>query len=661
MKKQIARFFYLLLFSLVFIAFHGVASGEEDESYKLGEVVVTAAKIKTSVEKTPTNIDVITREDIERMPHATSINELLRQVPGLYVPQYQSGVANDGVYSSRGSEPSTQGLRFLVNGIEFNKGNGYTVPTRIPINDIERIEIIKTASAEYGDQAIGGLINVVTRVSSEPLEAKFGLSYGSFDYTNYFGVINGSNERWDYFADISFSQSEGYQDDVYYDPANFYTRIAYNFNDTTKIEFHGSHMHSKGAWPDELTQAQFDEDPSQNPGSGDPFENDYDLGALVLKKKFGDDELQIKLTGKDEWVEMTTGLGFEFSEWEVFPAVTYALNHNIAGIQNMLLFGAEYRKHELVTELWTISGGVRQTKTRDTLREDTSFAAYIMDELSATDALTISFGARFDSYEQEQTGRINPANTVSQSDNAISPKIGATYTFNEAINVFAGFNSGFKSPARVPGARYSSGLDPEEVHFYEFGFRGAPMPWLNYSVAVFLNQYQNKWVQTGPNADDPYTNSGETEAKGIELSLGMNFDSGLFGNINYTLQESKYKDFVEAGVDYNDNWLANIPDEMVGLLLGYKHPVLGQLSFTADYIGERYFNQDNSLKGDSYWLFGANYKKTFRQWNPGVSIFLTATNLADEEAVVYGSGSVGNEGLVPVYGRRIIGGIEMMF
>ena len=156
----------------------GYAQG--DESKKLDSMVVSAAKMETSVDKMPTNITVISREDIAKMPKTTTINELLRQVPGLYIPQYQSGVANDGVYSARGSEPSTTGLRFLVNGIEFNKGNGYTVPTRIPINDIERIEIVKTASAEYGDQAIGGLINVVTRISDKPLEAKVGVSVGRF-------------------------------------------------------------------------------------------------------------------------------------------------------------------------------------------------------------------------------------------------------------------------------------------------------------------------------------------------------------------------------------------------------------------------------------------------------------------------------------------------
>nr|NJM04816.1 TonB-dependent receptor plug domain-containing protein [Desulfobacula sp.] len=145
-----------------------------DQIYQLEEVRVSAGKMETTIDKIPTNIDIITREDIEKTPGIVYLNDLVQRIPGLYAPRFQSGVANDGVFSMRGSELNSQGLRVLVNGIEFNKGNGYVVLPRIPLHDVERIEIIKTASAEYGDQASGGVINIVTRISSERIEAKVG-------------------------------------------------------------------------------------------------------------------------------------------------------------------------------------------------------------------------------------------------------------------------------------------------------------------------------------------------------------------------------------------------------------------------------------------------------------------------------------------------------
>ena len=660
-----AKSVVLLVIALIAVGAWNIpfANGEESKkgATRLEDIHVGAAKMETSVEKLPTNITIITREEIENVPGATNVNELLQRVPGLYVPQYQSGVANDGQYSTRGSEVSTWGVRFLVNGIEFNKGNGYTVPPRIPVDDIERIEIIKTPSAEYGDQALGGVINVVTRVSKKPIEVKAGLALGTFDYQKYYTVFNGSKGKWEYFADFMISRSAGYQDDTMYEPNSIYTRVAYKPTDTMSFEFHGSHMDSQGQWPDTLTRAQFDEDPTQCPDPASHFENDYNLGALVFKKRFGDDELEIKLTGKDEWVGMYPANRMEFAEYEIIPAISYTLRHQIGSMHNTILVGGEYREHELITRIWKVSNGVRVERTRDTLRRDLSYAGFIMDELSVTDALTLSFGVRLDSYEQKQTGRVNPANSCEQSNTAISPKFGITYSFNDSVNLFAGYNSGFKSPARVPGAEYSGGLDPEKVVSYEVGLRGRPTPWLTYSVAGFLSQYQDKWLKTGITATDPYINAGETEAKGIELALGISLANGFFGDLSYTYQESKYKDFLDAGVRYDDNWLPNVPEQMLGLVVGYRHPVMGQLNFTADYVGERYFNKDNTLQGADYWILGAGYKKTFDQWQPNITVFLSAKNLLDEKAVVVGSGTLGNESLRPVYGRSFMGGVEFAF
>jgi iron complex outermembrane receptor protein len=660
-KRLFAGFLFVLLSVSTWMAPAGRCAEERGEVIKLEDVRVSAGKMETVVEKIPTNIEVITRDDIEKTPGVVYVNDLLQQVPGLYAPRFQSGVANDGVFSVRGSELSAQGLRIMVNGIELNKGNGYVVLPRLPLHDVERIEIIKTASAEYGDQAVGGIINVVTRISEERLEAKVGAALGSYDYGAAYTVVNGSNEKWEYFVDFGFSRSEGYQDETSYDPNNFYTRLAYAIDDTMDMEFHGSYMDSEGVWPEELTQEEFDEDPTQCPGTADPFENEYKLGALVFKKRFGDDELKFKLIGKDEYVTMDFGLDFVFDEWEIYPALTYAWRSGVGSMNNHLVLGTEYREHELTTRLFTLTNGVRDTKLRDTVREDTSFAAFAINELSVTDALTITAGLRFDSYEQDQTGRVSSANNVKQSDEAISPKLGATYTVNEALNIFAGFNSGYKSPARLPGAAYSPGLDPEKVHSYEAGVRGRPLPWLSGSVTGFINQYKDKWIQTGTGPTDPYENAGETETTGIELSLGADFQSGFFADLSYTYQEAEFEDYLKSGVRLDGKKIPNVPEQLLGIRVGYDHSFLGQITLTGDYVGDRYFDEANTLDGDDYWIMGASYKKTFVHWDPGVSFFVDVKNITDEEEVVRGGGSPGSESLVPIYGRSFLFGLELLF
>lgn len=358
---------------------------------------------------------------------------------------------------------------------------------------------------------------------------------------------------------------------------------------------------------------------------------------------------------------MNFGLDFEFDEWELYPSITYAWNQQFGSIYNKLVFGIEYREHELTTRQYTVVNNTRQVKLRDTLREDTTFSVFAVEELSVTEALTVSVGIRYDSYEQDQTGRVNPANSVSQSDEAFSPKIGATYTVNKGLGLFAGFNSGYKSPARTPGLAYSSDLDPEKVYSYEAGLRGRPLPMLSYSATGFVNQYKDKWIKSGPDATDPFTNAGETEAVGIEFSLSVDFGSGFFADLNYTYQDAEFENHEVSGVRLDGNKIPNVPEQLAGIMLGYRHSVWGQFTVSTDYVGDRYFNENNTLKGDGYWLLGAAYKKTFDQWDPKVSFFIDGKNLTDEEEIVYGGGSPGSESFVPVYGLEILCGVEVNF
>jgi len=89
-------------------------------------------------------------------------------------------------------------MKVMINGIEFNPGIGYIRSGRLAVHDIERIEVTKTPSAEYGDQAIGGVINIITRKAKKPLEAKVGASFISLGGGNGYSVINGSSEKWEY-------------------------------------------------------------------------------------------------------------------------------------------------------------------------------------------------------------------------------------------------------------------------------------------------------------------------------------------------------------------------------------------------------------------------------------------------------------------------------
>lgn len=659
--RQIIIILGILIFALPQIA---PAKEKEKGAIKLEDIVVSATKMETDVAKTPTNVAIISREEIEKYPGTLTVTDLLRQVqiPGVYIPQMPVSIPVDqGRLSTRGGEVSAWAVRVLVNGIEFNKANGYFVPPRIPIHDIERIEIIKSPSAVYGDQAIGGVINIITRVSDKYLEAKTGISAGGFGTEKYYAVINGQKENWQYFLDVGISRFEGYQRRVYEDDTNLYTRVSYRLDDTSSITFHGSHYEDEGNYGNSLTLDEFRTDPRQNPGDDQNLKDDYDLGALVYSKSFGNSDLLLKFDYKNEICQMFwAGLWFEFDEWEGHPEVSFTHRHRLGSMDNKVVIGMEYRYHEIDTQFFLAPGNVLGTQIGDRHREDTSLAFYLQDELRLTDELTITAGLRYDDYEQEQDGKINPTAAWKQSNSALSPKIGATYSLSEAINIFAGFNSGFKSPARVPAAAANESLDPERIYAYEAGMRGRATPWLNYETALFWNEVEDKFVSTGM---QQYENAGKTRSKGVELSAKAGFQNGIYGSLSYTYQESEYVDYTSLGVSYDDNDIPNVPNQLFGSWIGYRNNIFGDFALNPVYTGEIFLNDTNTLQWDGYWLLNARYTKRFITWKPGIEFFISGENLTDEKEVSsnYTTSGSGTESVYPIFGRNVFVGINVTF
>ena len=188
-----------------------IAADEQQAAYKLEDVVISATKMETDISKSPTNVNIITKEDIEKY-EARDITDLLKQVPGLKISGLGYGSPSIGSFSTRGSEPDIRGVKIMVNGIDWSKGSGMFSPPRVPVDDIERIEIIKTPSAMFGDQGSGGVINIITRISDKPLEAKAGLGFGSYGAEKYFSVLNGRKNNTEYLIDANLTKTDGYQD-----------------------------------------------------------------------------------------------------------------------------------------------------------------------------------------------------------------------------------------------------------------------------------------------------------------------------------------------------------------------------------------------------------------------------------------------------------------
>jgi vitamin B12 transporter len=167
----------------------------------LGQVVVTATRTEVQRNKTPQSITVISRKDIETTG-AQEFTDLLKKNAAVNIVQYPGLLAGTSI---RGFRPQTGGLNqrvlLLIDGRPAGTGNLATINP----SDIERIEVLKgPASALYGSQAMGGVVNVITRQSSGAIRSSVSAEYGSFQ--TFKGTVNtGGNITDKLDFDLSFT------------------------------------------------------------------------------------------------------------------------------------------------------------------------------------------------------------------------------------------------------------------------------------------------------------------------------------------------------------------------------------------------------------------------------------------------------------------------
>src|SRR5947208_5758877 len=172
------------------------AEGEE------GEIVVSATKIETPINQIGSSVTVITAEEIA-LNQERSLPDVLRPVPGLNIVQTGGPGGKTSVFM-RGS--NSNHTKVLIDGIDANdpSQDGVFDFGQVLTSDIERVEVLRgPQSSLYGSDAIGGVINIVTKRGEGPPQFTGRLEGGSFDTFNQSASVRGSVSRFNYSFNVA--------------------------------------------------------------------------------------------------------------------------------------------------------------------------------------------------------------------------------------------------------------------------------------------------------------------------------------------------------------------------------------------------------------------------------------------------------------------------
>jgi len=203
---------------------------KEGDTQALEKIVVTATKTPRNPDDIPASITVVTSKDIEQQ-NIQTVDQALKQVPGTTVRRGK-GLGDTLANVNLRGFPSSNQTRTLALLDGQTIASGYTNSAYwagIPVDDIDRIEVVRGPfSALYGGNAMGGVINIITKTPKK-LEMAANVGYGRYDYWNYY--LSAGNRFWDKLslkASYTYQYTSGY-------PTNLVQRTASTGASATRV------------------------------------------------------------------------------------------------------------------------------------------------------------------------------------------------------------------------------------------------------------------------------------------------------------------------------------------------------------------------------------------------------------------------------------------
>ncbi|HQG44865.1 MAG TPA: TonB-dependent receptor [bacterium] len=260
--------------------------------YHLDPVVVTAAKIDESQREIAASITVLEQASLAASPSGTLLGAIQQRVPGLFITECAVmgyGVSGGaGAFSIRGvgGSPVT-GVLVLRDGRPDMMGLfGHPLPDSYDALGIERVEVLRgSASFLYGTNAMGGVINLISRRRHEPgFETSTRAALGSFATRSFAFTHGGMTGPWDYYLTASTDRTDGHRAHSGYQGVHYTLHSGYHLRTGMRLELNANLANVDLSDPGPLTAATAEQWYDLRRRGGDlTFIDDNRLGELQVK------------------------------------------------------------------------------------------------------------------------------------------------------------------------------------------------------------------------------------------------------------------------------------------------------------------------------------------------------------------------------------------
>ena len=535
MKKErfVLAFFTGCLISAVSLqAQTGKDSTKVARSYAINEVVVTGTRSETDVRHLPMTVSVVGRPQLEASQQTSVLPVLNLQVPGFFstsrgVMGYGVATGASGQMSLRGiGGPAqaglpTTGLLVLIDGHPQYMGlMGHPIADAYQTMMAERVEVLRgPASVLYGSNAMGGVINIVTRKMQEDgIRTNINIGAGSYGSIQTEATNRIRKGRFSSTVTASYNRTDGHRADMAFEQYGGYAKLGYDFTDNWKVWGDVNVTRFNATNPGSVMKPYIDNDQRITRGmTSFALENYYEKtsGALSFFYNWGDHWIN------DGYQPGGEPLQYRFNSNDQMLGVSWYQSVQLFQ-GNRLTVGADY--FHFGGEAWNqFFDGHRETSANKSLNE---VAGYVDFRQDIAAWLTLDAGARVDYHSQTGTEFI--------------PQVGLAFHLPENAEIKAMASKGFRNPTIREMYMFppqNPDLKPEKLWNYELSFSQRLMDnRLSYGLNVFYINGENLIIRLpNPNGSGMLNqNSGEIENWGAEANVGYQFNPVWSVMANYS-------------------------------------------------------------------------------------------------------------------------------
>ena len=504
------------------------ARGQEDSvriarNLTTDEVVVTGTRNETDIRHLPMTISVVDRKQLESNYQPSVLPTLTEQVPGLFTTSrgimgYGVSTGAAGGMSLRGIGGSpTAGLLVLIDGHPQYMGlMGHPIADAYQTMMTERVEVLRgPASVLYGSNAMGGVINIVTRqMKEEGSKTDIQAAYGSYNTLQTEVTNRLKRGRFSSIVTGSYNRSDGHRPDMDFEQYGGYAKLGYDFSNRWKLWGDVNVTHFNASNPGTVAAPYIDNDSRITRGMASAaLENHYrrTSGALSFFYNWGRHKIN---DGYHPGEEPQTA---HFNSKDRMMGISWYQSASLFE-GNRITAGFDYQHFGGESWYKVLATGEKQPQVDKQLDE---LAGYVDFRQNIGSWLSLDAGLRVDHHSHTGTEWI--------------PQGGLAFHLPRQAELKAMVSKGFRNPTIRELFMFSKNPDllPESLVSYELAYT---QRLCDNSLTYGLNLYYingKNIIQVDP-AQRKNVNTGHIENWGAEATVAYRFNAHWQADANYS-------------------------------------------------------------------------------------------------------------------------------